>query len=99
MPLGAVRVLSWCGELSLGGILIIINDYHSYHFNPHACSFPPRYSVRCVGDELALVSLENNSTATVEGGRPMAVSKERKQNGYRNRLTPIEKTPLFNILQ
>jgi len=27
VPLGTVLVLSWCGEVSLGGILIIINIY------------------------------------------------------------------------
>jgi len=29
VPLGAVLVLSWCGELSLGGILIIISSIQS----------------------------------------------------------------------
>jgi len=30
VPLGAVSALSWCGEMSLGGILIINNQTHRY---------------------------------------------------------------------
>ena len=38
VPLGAVPVLSWCGEVSLGGKTIIITPLHTFRGAPRVFS-------------------------------------------------------------
>jgi len=45
VPLGAVPVLSWCGEVSLGGIQSSCYYYYLYDYDYCCCCYYPTWEI------------------------------------------------------
>ena len=71
MPLGAVIALSWCGEMSLGGILKIISSEYRW-----ALAAGPAWRESRRRHEQALVSLKLKRPVDAGVGRTFAVGIE-----------------------